>query len=203
LRFLLRATSLLVVVLFTSLMARAQEVDAFVGLGSAHASSNGQQINTFGDGNLYPTSGIGGTFTDFGANVFFGKQFGVGWNGAWKFTSTDYAGLQYRISLHTFDGIYEPAHLRTRHLAPEIRAGLGFANLEFDYNDPVNCAQVHGCPGSHYFLGHGAGAVRWYLTNHIFLRPAVDVNYVYHFYPFGSHWIPRYSMNIGYSFGRE
>jgi hypothetical protein len=80
---------------------RAQEVDAFIGLGTAHVSSNGRQIDTFGDGTLQPTSGMGGVFTNFGANLFFNRQLGVGWTGAWKFSSADYAGLQYNASFQT------------------------------------------------------------------------------------------------------
>jgi len=193
----------LVLILASSRLVRAQEVDAFFGLGSAHASSNGQQIDTFGDGTLYPTSGIGGAFTDLGANFFFNRQIGAGWTGAWKFNSTNYAGLQYHTSFHTFDAIVEPSAIRTRHFAPEIRAGIGFSGVHFDEPDPVSCSQVPGCPDSYFFVGHLAGAARFYFTNHIFLRPAIDVNYVHDLYPFGSHWVPRYSMSVGYSFGRE
>ncbi len=182
---------------------RAQEVDAFIGLGTAHVSSNGRQIDTFGDGTLQPTSGMGGVFTNFGANLFFNRQLGIGWTGAWKFSSADYAGLQYNASFQTFDGIYQPAHLHTKRFRPEIRAGLGWSNVQFDFNDQPSCDQVPGCPGSRYFLVHMAGAARLYVTDHVFLRPAVDVNYVHDFIPFGSNWVPRFSLSIGYSFGRD
>jgi hypothetical protein len=181
----------------------AQEVDAYFGLGTVHASSNGQQIDTFGDGTLHPTPGIGGVVTNFGANFFFSRQVGVGWTGAWKFSSADYAGLQYNASFQTFDGIYQPAQIRTKRFAPELRAGLGWANVQFESPDQPSCDQVPGCPGAHFLVVHGAGAARLYVTDHVFLRPAVDVNFVHDFFPFGSHWVPRFSMSVGYSFGRE
>jgi hypothetical protein len=204
LKSLFHAALLLAVGLFTSRqLIRAQEVDGFIGIGTAQASSNGQQIDTFNDGTLHPTPSLGGAFADYGFNVFFSRHVGFGWNGAWKFSSADYGGLQYRASFHAFDVIVEPAPIRTKRVSPEIRAGIGFVSAHFDFNDPANCAQVPGCPTSHFFVGHTAAAARLYFTNHIFVRPAVDVNYVYHFYLFGSHWVPRYSMSVGYSFGRE
>jgi hypothetical protein len=49
---------------------------------------------------------------------------------------------------------------------------------------------------------HLAAAGRWYLTDHLFLRPALDVHFVRNFFEFGSNWVPQYSVGIGYSFGR-
>jgi hypothetical protein len=49
---------------------------------------------------------------------------------------------------------------------------------------------------------HLAAAGRWYLTEQLFLRPALDVHYVHNFFEFGSNWVPQYSVGIGYSFGR-
>lgn len=183
--------------------ARAQEVDGYVGLGTARASSNGQQIDTFSDMTLHPTGRLGGTFTDWGFNVFFGKQFGLGWTGSWKWSSGDYAGLGYHANFQVFDGIYQPAKIRTKRFAPELRAGLGLMGLHFEFNDQQSCTQVPGCPDTHFFVAHLGGAARFYVTNHVFVRPAVDVHYVHDFFPFGSNWVPRYSMSVGYSFGRE
>ena len=54
----------------------AQEVAAR--LGGAHDSSNGAQIDTFGDGTLHKTPSLDGLFLRVGASVFFGKHIGVG-----------------------------------------------------------------------------------------------------------------------------
>jgi hypothetical protein len=67
-----------VLILLGSCVSNAQEVDAYAGLGTARASSNGQQIDTFGDNTLHATPAMGGTFLDFGINVFFNKQWGAG-----------------------------------------------------------------------------------------------------------------------------
>jgi hypothetical protein len=47
-----------------------------------------------------------------------------------------------------------------------------------------------------------AVATRWYLTGHLFIRPAFDLHHVNNLAEFGSDWIPRYSVGIGYSIGR-
>jgi hypothetical protein len=195
-------TALILSAAFSASAVRAQQVDAYIGAGTARASSNGQRIDTFGDGTLYPTAAMDGVFTDFGISVFFKPQVGVGWTVSWR-PGHDYAGLQYRPSLNTFDAILQPAKLRTKRLFPEFRAGIGLASVHFDFNDQPSCDAVPGCPSSYFFLAHVGGAARFYITNHVFLRPAADVHYVNNFFLFGSKWVPQYSLSVGYSFGRR
>ena len=183
-------------------LACAQEVGAYFGLGSAYDSSNGQQIDTFGDGNLHNTPAMGGLFTSLGANVFFGKRVGVGAELSWRPSEGDYAGLLYRPSIASFDGIFRPRTGSTKRFAPELHAGIGWARVRYDFNDQPSCDQVPGCPDTTHFQVHLGAAGRWYLTDHIFLRPALDVHYVHNLFEFGSNWVPRYSVGIGYSFGR-
>lgn len=180
----------------------AQQVDAFLGFGTARVSSNGKSIDTFGNGTLYSTPSMDGVFPNFGVNVFFNRQFGFGWTSSWR-SSHDYAGLSYRPAFHVFDFTVQPAAIRTRRSAPEFHAGIGFASVHFDYDDQQSCDAVPGCPSSHHFLEHLGAATRIYLAGHIFLRPAVDVQHVHDFYLFGSNWVPRYSLSVGYSFGKE
>ena len=62
---------------------RAQEVAAYLGFGGAHDSSNGAQIETFSDGNLYKTPSVGGLFAHLGASVFVTEHVGVGAEISW------------------------------------------------------------------------------------------------------------------------
>src|SRR5262249_10208019 len=87
--------SLIAVWFVTAASAYAQQVDAYIGVGGATASSNGQQIDTFADGNLLPTPKFGGASTNFGVNVFLNQQFGLGWTAFWRWSSSDYAGIKY------------------------------------------------------------------------------------------------------------
>ena len=201
----MRSTFIIALLLAVALSAStvlAQQVDAFLGAGSAYASSTGQSIDTFGDGTLYPTPSMGGVFTDFGLNVFLNSQVGVGWTASWR-PAHDYAGLQYRPSFNIFDAIYQPLKLRTKRSWPEFRAGIGIAAVHFDFDDQQSCDQVPGCPSSHHFLVNVGVATRLYVTGHVFVRPAVQVHYVNNFFLFGSKWVPQYSLSVGYSFGKE
>jgi len=182
--------------------AHAQEVSAYLGFGSAHDSSNGSQIETFSDGTLYRTPGLGGFFMALGASVFVNKQVGVGADLSWRAPQGDYAGLKYRPSFYSFDGIFRPARWTTTRLEPELRAGIGGARVRYYFDDQTACNQVPGCPESTHFHVHLGLATRIYIADHIFLRPAVDVHYINNFSEFGSNWVPQYSMGIGYGFGR-
>jgi hypothetical protein len=183
-------------------LLRAQQVDVYLGFGTARDSSTGQSFSTQGDQTLYPAPSMGGVFPDFGINVFLKKSLGVGWTASWR-GNHDYAGLQYRPVFHTFDAVYQPPWVHSKRSVPELRAGIGVAGIHYDLGDQGSCDVVPGCPSSHYFVGHVAVAARVYVKSHFFLRPAVDVQYVKAFAPFGSNWVPRYSMSFGYSFGKE
>jgi len=203
LRSIVHPVALTIVGLWVSpQVVRAQEVAAYVGFGSAYDSSNGRQIDTFGDGNLYKTPAMGGFFTSLGAGVFFTKHVGVGAELSWRNKEGDYAGLLYRPSLASFDGILRPTRGTTKRFAPELHVGIGWARIRYDFNDQPSCDQVPGCPDTTHFQAHVGAATRWYVNDHLFLRPAVDVHWVHNLFEFGSNWVPRYSVGVGYSFGR-
>ena len=202
-RPILHTVVLMSALLGSAQVARAQEVSAYLGLGSAYVSSNGSQIDTFGDGMLHKTPNLDGVFTDLGATVFINKQVGFGAELAWKPSQTDYAGLLYRPSFYNFDAIYRLGGTTKRFGAPEFREGIGGARVRYSFDDQMACDQVPGCPDSTHFQVHLGASNRWYLTDHVFLRPALDLHYVRNFSEFGSNWVPRYSVSVGYSFGRE
>ena len=166
-----------------------QQVDAYFGFGQA--PSHG------------PAPKYDGPFADIGVNVFLNRQFGVGWSTAWRWVSGDYADMKYDSTFQTFDAIFQPAILHRKRFSQEIRAGLGYTKVHFVFDDQQSCDHVSGCPDSHFFQGHFAGAARLYLSNHVFVRPALDIHYTPSFHLFGSNWAPRYSVSVGYSFGRE
>jgi hypothetical protein len=156
------------------------------------------QIDTFSDGKLNKTPSLGGLFGHIGARVFITKHIGVGGEISWRPSQADYAGIQYRPTFYTVDAIYRPPKGSTKKLAPELRAGIGGVRLHFFPVDDPSCAQVPGCPSSNHFRWHFAAAARWYLTDHLFFRPALDLHYVNYLSEFGSnlgasvfrwHWI--------------
>jgi len=197
-------TILVLVATFSSIrVVRAQEVNAYLGFGSAYDTSNGAQIETFSDGSLYKTPSMGGFFGHIGAGVFITKRLGLGTDISWRFPQGDYAGIQYRPTFYNFDAIYQPLKGRTNRFAPEFRAGIGGAHVHFFTDDDQACAQVPGCQASNHFQWHLAVATRWYVTDHLFFRPILDVHYVNNFFEFGRNWVPEYSLGIGYSLGKS
>ena len=186
--------------------AQAQGPDVFFGVGTASASSNGQQIDTFQDGNLYSTPSLKGAFGKVGADIMITPHFGVGGETDFRFSQGDYAGLNYRPLFYDFNGIYAPTFSRFKRIVPEFQAGLGGVNMKFYYPSSY-CDQFAGCSSSNqyiessnHFQFHFEAGVRIYVTPHIFVRPQVDAHWVNNFFQFGSNWVPEYGGSIGWSF---
>jgi hypothetical protein len=184
-------------------VASAQEVAAWLGLGTAHDGDTHQQVNTFGDGSLYPTKGIGGLFGHFGMDVFFTKQFGAGFDASWRASQGTYTGIGFRPVFYSVDGIYQPIRMTSKKVSAEFRVGIGGAALTFSPDGQQNCVNGPGCQNSHDFQLHLGAAPRVYVTDHLFVRPAFDVHYVNGFTEFGSNWVTEYSVGIGYGLGRR
>jgi hypothetical protein len=186
--------------------AQSGSANFYFGLGTATDSSSNQQIDTFSTGNPYTTPKMGGLFGDLGGSYMFTKSVGVGADFDWRTTRAAYTGLNYRPYFYNFDAIYEPG--KTKHFVPELRGGLGGVNVSYGYSS-TSCDALVGCSTSnqylesaHHFQLHMEVAARYYMTEHIFLRPAVEAHWVNNFSQFGSNFVPQYSMGIGYSFGR-
>lgn len=191
-----------------TISAHAQSADVFFGVGTATDSSSNQQIDTFGDGNLYSTPKMTGAFGTFGADFMFRPHFGVGGESTFRFSQGSYAGLNYRPNFYDFNAIFLPLANSNR-IVPEFQAGLGGAKLNFYYNQQF-CDAFAGCStsntyleSSNHFQLHFAGGLRFYVKGGMFLRPQIDVHWVHNLFQFGSDFVPQYSLSIGYTFGRQ
>jgi hypothetical protein len=208
LKYIIRIFPLLAILLFGSVQfARAQDASLYFGLGTARDSSNGQAINTFGDGTLFNTPRMGGLFETIGGDVMFRPNLGVGFETSFQ-SQRNYAGLNYRPLFYDVNAIYEPIP-NSRNIVPEFQAGLGAVNLRF-YLNQNSCDAFGGCSSSNNYLEssnhfqlHLSGGVRFYVKNGLFIRPQIDGRWVNNFFQFGSAWVPQYSAAIGYTFGRS
>src|SRR5579875_1423967 len=158
-------------------------LDVFVGAGTVNDSSNGQSIDTFGDGTLYNTPKMAGAIAKIGADFMFTPHFGVNGETDFRFSQGSYAGLTYRPTFYDFNGVWMPAFRRSR-VQPEIQAGLGGMNLKYYYST-TSCDSFVGCSSSNQYLEsanhlqvHMAVGVRFYVTSHFFVRPQIDAHYV-------------------------
>ena len=190
-----------------SQMSFAQSANVYFGQGTAIDDSAKTLIDTFGTGKPFTTPRMGGSFSDAGTSILFTEHFGVGADISWRNTRGSYAGLLYRPTFYNFDGVWEP--VSTRHFEPEIHAGIGGMHIGYSYSSR-QCDQFAGCSTfsqgvetSNHFQVHSAAAARFYVTDKVFVRPAVDAHYVNNLFQFGSNWVPEYSIGVGYSFGRE
>ena len=193
--------------LVSSSLVMAQQANAYFGVGTAHADSNGQAIDTFGTGTGLATPKLTGTFLDVGGSFLVTPHFGVGANLSWRASQGNYAGLNYRPFFYDFNGIWQP--VKSKRFVPELQAGIGGVKVNFSENQTL-CDQFAGCStfnvgseSSSHFQTHFGVAARLYATPRIFVRPAVDVHWVNNFFQFGSNWVPEYSVGVGYSFGGE
>ena len=183
--------------------------DVFFGVGTAVAPANGEMLDTYGDGTLYGTPRLGGTFGKLGADLMLTRQFGISGETDFRFSQGAYAGLSYRPLFYDFNGVWTPTSRRFKRLVPELQAGLGGVNVRF-YQPNSYCDSFAGCSSSNQFLEssnhfqvHLEAGVRIYATEHLFIRPQVDAHYVNNFFQFGSNWVPEYGASIGWSFRRE
>ena len=192
----------------TATLAHAQSgLDVFFGAGTMTAPSSGQSIDTFGTGTPFRTPGLGGAFGKVGADFMIKPRFGIGAETDFRFSQGSYAGLTYRPTFYDFNAIWLPTGQVERRVVPELEGGLGGARLSFSF-PTSSCNQFTGCSTSSTFLDssnhfqvHMAAGVRFYVTQHLFVRPQVDARYVNNFFQFGSNWVPEYGASVGWSFG--
>jgi Outer membrane protein beta-barrel domain len=194
---------------FGAVVANAQsEVDVTLGLGTAQAPSNGQVIDPLGTGVLSPTGGMNGLFMKIGGDVMFKQTLGFGAEVSLRPSQGNYAGLGYRPTFYDFNAVYKPS-FKFKRLVPEFQGGLGVANVKF-YANQQFCNSLSGCSnsntlltGSNHFEVHFAGGLRYYLSDHVFVRPEFDGRWVDNFFQFGRDFVPQYGASFGYTFGER
>ena len=190
--------------------AHAQSgLDVFFGVGTMTDSATGQTYDTFGDGTLYGTPRLGGTFGKIGADFMITPHFGIGGETDLRFAQGAYSGLNYRPTFYDFNGIWAPTGRTFKRIVPELQAGIGGTKLSFYYPTSY-CDQFVGCSssnsyveGSNHFQVHLEAGIRFYVTPHLFVRPQIDAHYVNNFFQFGSNWVPEYGASVGWSFGEH
>ncbi len=119
--------------------------------------------------------------------------------------SAGYGTLNSRVTLYDFDAIYAP--ISTKKVELKIKAGIGGANTKF-YNNVSSSSTVLGNQNENEYFGSanhfqvmGGVGVELFLTDHVFVRPEVDIHYVNNFSQFGSGLVPEATIWLGYSIG--
>jgi len=170
----------------------AQSVDAFVGF-------NTLVTKTYSNG--FPKLG-GGLYPSFGGDLIFFHGFGIGAQVAFRAAQANYFGNTVRPILYDFNIVWEPVPSGAR-IRPDLALGIGADSLRV-YQGFFNCGTFTGCTNyasTNHFILHAALGVKVYVTDHIFLRPAVDYYNIRHDneYLVPSAW--QVGIALGYTLG--
>jgi hypothetical protein len=218
---------------FTIPFASAQSTfDINIGFGAVQDSSASTGIDTnYLDTNYLgscsigafagcsKTSNLSGFMMGVGGNLMLWKHFGVGAEVSFEPGKSDYVSLpvagtglsadeiQSRSTFYDFNGIFVP--VRAKKASLQLAAGFGGMNLKFYENQSASTAltgnqnynQYFG--SSNHFQVHGGAGVQIYLTDHIFVRPQVDVHWVHNLSQFGRSTPIEAKVWLGYSFGGQ
>lgn len=178
----------------------AQEVSAQFGLSGIHATSANNFDITSTDHS--PQSLSGGIYPGFAADVIIWHNLGFNGEISWKASQGDYQGIApYRPILFDFNAVYARKVSRVGFIA---MGGLGAESIRF-YQNFLNCNGFGQCTNyvsSNHFLGHVGAGLRLYMTPSIYVAPEAHFYFVRNNVEFTSPYATRYSINIGYTFGK-
>jgi hypothetical protein len=124
-----RTAALLVLVVLGGAISslRAQSVNVFFGMGSAHDSASPSSFTLDGV-SFYKRNSLGGLFGNFGADFMLTPHLGFGGEYAFRFAQSDYVpglGLKARPGFYDFNADYQPT--KEGKVVPVFQAGLGGA----------------------------------------------------------------------------
>ena len=158
-----------------------------------------------------PTSGLGGFFMGFGANLMLWKHFGVGADVTLQPGKPSYAqlpayyvNLKSRETFYEFNGIYQPVN--TKKATLQLIGGIGGANTKY-YTSSSAAGQITSTTtypfgSANHFQIHAGAGVQIYLTDHVYVRPQFDFHYVPNFtQQYGSTTVIQGMVWLGYTIG--
>src|SRR6266567_6200453 len=146
--------------------AQAQQFDLTFGVSTVTGPKSTPQLQTVS----------GGAYPNIGLDFLFFKNLGVGFNAAFRAKQNLYQGFQpFRPFFYDVDLVYAPPLGKRAQL--ELSAGIGAESVRF-YTPFLTCGTFTGCTNfvsSNHFLGQFGGAMRFYVTNKVFIRPEAHV----------------------------
>ncbi|MGH9482476.1 MAG: hypothetical protein ACRD1L_10355, partial [Terriglobales bacterium] len=170
-----------------------QSVDAFLGFNTLITAARTDGTPKMGGG-LYPSVG--------GDLIFLPHNLGVSGQVAWRGGQANYLGLNVRPIFWNFNLMWQPVPPGVK-IRPDLAVGIGSQSLRV-YTGNFTCGTFTGCTNyftsSHLLLHAGLG-VKVYLTDHIFLRPAVDWYNIRHNVEYQVPNAFLVGMAIGYTLG--
>ena len=194
---LLSAASALL--LFTQ-VASAQQGDILVGGGTLMASSPNNDSVSF-----HPPTEKGGTYPSVSGDfIKFKHRLGFNAEVTWRDKVADYPGNgeTYRPFFSDVNVLFQP-RLRKK-IGLDLMAGIGAGDTR-TYEQGVSCSQCFN--SSDHFMEHLGGGIRYYVWNHVFVRPEIHYYHIQNNNSltdngfFNSNNVFRVSASVGYTFG--
>lgn len=178
--------------------ASAQQADAMLGFGTLMSS-----------GSCDITTGIcpekGGLYPSIAADVIFHKRIGFAFETAWKASQGAYGGTggqPFRPILSDFDAVLQPK--LSKKVGADLLGGIGWQSTRFYLPYCTSYFTCNNFVSSHHFLIHIGGGIRYYVWNHVFVRPEAHYYFVNNnTQDFSSNNILRVGASIGYTIGPE
>jgi hypothetical protein len=180
----------------------AQQMDAQFGISGIHSQSATNFDPTNVDHNAQSLSG--GVYPGVGADLIIWHNLGVGGQVSWKASRALYQGfVDYRPIFYDINAVYARKAGRVGFAA---MGGIGAESTRFYQDSCVSfnptTGQCSNFVSSNHFLTHLGGALRLYITPSVYLAPEIHYYYVRNNVEFTSPNVTRYSLNIGYTFGK-
>lgn len=196
--FLLAAFSLMI---FTSTVTRAQQLDVAFGVGTVtgQPASDGDPATAVAI-NHFQQSLSGGAYPTISGDFLFHKGLGVGMEASWRAAqNTDIFLTPYRPFFYDFNAVYAPTV--GKKIQPELQGGIGIESLRF-YTPFLTCGTFSGCTNfssTNHFMTHVGGGLRFYVTDRIFIRPEAHFYFVRNNLEFSGPRVQRFAISVGYS----
>jgi hypothetical protein len=209
-------------------LASAQsQFDLNIGFGAIYDKASSTQVDQAlltctGAGDIYApcvsTPSLTGFMLGFGGDLMLKKKFGIGAEVSFQPGKQQYVNLNAsaasegltnlsidsRMTLFDFNGIYQP--ISNKRVQVKLMGGIGAANLKF-YESGASSSVLGNASSSQYFQSsnhlnvHGGIGIDIFVTDHIFIRPQLDVHYIPNLTQFGSSVVLDGMVWVGYSWG--
>jgi opacity protein-like surface antigen len=183
-------------------MASDQQGDFFIGGGTLVSSSSSS------DGGANPAE-KGGAYINLGGDVvLFAHRLGFNVETAFRATQGSYipGEVNYRPILTDFNGLWQPR--LGKKLGLDVMAGIGAADTRF-YAPGPSTPGVANYESTDHFMEHIGGGVRYYVWNHLFVRPEIHYYHIQNNsnslsdtgFNFNSNNVLRVGASIGFTLG--
>ena len=199
--------------LFCISFANAQSaLDVNLGFGTVHDKASGTGIDsntgaTCATGTAcVQTPALSGFFMGFGGTIMLSKHLGFSGEASLQPKKQDYSVLQSRQIFYDVNGVFAPVNQKK--VMVRLEGGVGGATTSFSITQS-SCVGTAVCQtqsqaygSAKHFQIHAGAGVQVYVTEHVFIRPQIDLHYVPNFTnQFGSSMAPSAMVWIGYSLG--